>query len=361
MKRVFLLSGLLLGLICLPLACAVPAQSAVQSPSAISEPTEAAAMQETALTLTMAPIDAAQTAFVPTAPPTPSPTPEPTNTPSPEPTDTPAPTPFSIVWLPDTQQLSYHSPERLKLLGERIQDVLASENVVCVVHTGDIVDNGFKDWQWDNFDLALQAFSDSVPFVPVAGNHDIGVNLGSYKAYVQRPFLDAFSDEQKFEGGKMLCSVLEAGGERILLLGVGWGAGKTTEELAWIDDVMTAYGDLPCILLTHGYLTSQKRILPSCRYLETNIAAKYPNVRLVLSGHSRDYYAMTSVYGEGDSERTVNALMLNKQGAAYCFRVLTFDPILRSISVKTHALDPNYRVTEVPDLGPIDCVLENAY
>ncbi len=356
MKR--MLAGLLL---CLLLGCSAAATETPEAPVETLPPTSAPQQIEVSAP-TAAPTAVPSPVPTPTATPSPSPTPTPTPTPTPSPT--PEPTPFSVIWLPDTQQLAYKDPDRLAQIGAWIAAHRAEENAVLVVHTGDIVDNGFKDWEWDNFDLALSQFRDDLPFFPVAGNHDIGVNLQKYTAYVRRGFLDRFPDEQKFQGGEMLYDVLDAGGQKVLLLGIGWDKGKKTDEKRWLDEVMARYGELPCILITHGYLTDQKRILPSCRYLETNVVAKYPNVRLVLSGHSREYYSQAFEYdddGDGTPDRTVHAMMLNKQGKAYCFRVLTFDPMTHAVQVRTVSPDPDTAVTENKDLGAIDFTIENAY
>ena len=358
MKRI--LWALLLALLATALCCGKAGALTAGAVSAVSE--KAAAAQENLVVELTVEVPTAAASPVPT----PVPTPEPTEAVAPvaEPTATPVPTPFSIIWLPDTQQLSYRNPERLEQIGHWIAEHMEEQNAVCVVHTGDIVDNGYKEWQWENFDCALQAFSDRIPFVPVAGNHDIGVKLQEYDAYVQRDFLNVFPEEQKYAGGKMLYHILEAGNERILLLGIGWSAGQSEEELEWIDGVLRRYADLPCILITHGYVNDQKRILPSHRYLETKVVAKYPNIRLVLSGHSREYYTMTFSYdddGDGIRERSVTAMMLNRQGKSYCFRVLTFDPLARTIDVKTYSPDPEQTVEENSQFGPIDFRVENAF
>lgn len=75
--------------------------------------------------------------------------------PAPTPSPTPIPTPFSIVWMTDTQAMSCFSPEALDSMGCYIRDNLERENILCVFHTGDLVDNGFRPYQWDNFNGRL--------------------------------------------------------------------------------------------------------------------------------------------------------------------------------------------------------------
>lgn len=296
--------------------------------------------------------------------PTPVPTPAPTSTPSPTPAPTPVPTPFSIVWIPDTQKDSYSHPERLSALGLWIKDHIDSDHIVAVLHTGDIVDNGFKEWEWENFDCCLQEFRDRIPFFPVAGNHDLGVKLLDYRGYLNQGFLSAFPENQKYEGGKMLYMVLDAGGAKILLLGIGWGMGQTPEELEWIDNVMNGHRDLPCIVVTHVYRKEPDRILEAGEHIESNIIAQYSNIRIVLCGHVREpFFTAEHEYdddGDGSPDRTVYTLELNGQDTYSLYRVLTFDPISRSISAKTYRLGSD---VPIPDgtFGPADFVLENMF
>lgn len=63
----------------------------------------------------------------------------------PAPTDTPSP--FSLVLMGDTQGLSYSYPEALEATGAYIAQRIESESIAAVLHAGDLVDNGFKDWQ----------------------------------------------------------------------------------------------------------------------------------------------------------------------------------------------------------------------
>ena len=301
--------------------------------------------------------------LVPTLPLTPVPTPTPTPTPTSTPSPTPVPTPFGIAWLPDTQALAYSYPDKLEALGAEIAARRETDRLTAVLHTGDIVDNGYKDWQWENFDLCLNAFRDDLPFYPVAGNHDLGVKLLKYDAYLKQPFLEKLPEGQVYEGGKMYYVLLEEGGIELLILAVGWDSGKTDEERAWIETVFERFPDTPCILLTHGFLKTEGMIFPNSQYLETNIVAPHRTVRLVLCGHSRDSGLLEKRYdddGDGEAERTVTMLMLNRQGRAYAYRILTIDPLARSIDVKTYAIGRSEPL-EKDELYPLSFTIDNAF
>ena len=308
--------------------------------------------------LTMAPT------AVPTPAPTAQPTEAPTPTPTPSPSPTPAPTPFSLVLLSDTQALAYNgnkpNASAFPQLRDWIEAHRASDNILGVLHTGDIVDNGFKQWEWDNFAPLLEAIHDDLFFFPVAGNHDIGTQAKSYSAYLKQPFLAAYAEEQKFEGGKMLYRVLSAGDEDMLLLGVGWDAYKTKSAQNWIDQVLADHADMPCILLTHGFLLSDGGYLKAVEKL----IAQRPAIRLVLCGHGRDYQTRDFAYddnGDGAADRTVTVLMMNMQDkASYAFRLLTFDPMTHALTVSTFNLN-GAPAADIPGCGPISFTLENAY
>lgn len=348
MNRIRLLCLLLV--LCLPIGCRAASTAALPDPS----PVPSASVRPTE-TPTPSPTESPV--------PSPSPTPVPTESPSPVPTEPPAP--FGIVWLPDTQGIAYREPDKLTAIGQWIATHRDADRLAAVVHTGDIVDNGWKSWQWDNFDRLLCELPEDLPFFPVAGNHDLGLHLLEYGAYLERPFLDAFASEQRYEGGKMLYTVLNEGDAKLLLLGIGWGTGKTEAEQAWIDSVMQAHADLPCVVVTHAYLNRGNRPLGYAAYLNDTVLARYPNVRLLLCGHVHLGFASAeNVYdddGDGVPDRTVHILLLDDQENEQLYRVLTFDPVSRSIAVQTYRLGSDAPLPDDPIYGPADFVLDNAF
>ncbi len=303
-----------------------------------------------------------------TAAPTPTPTPvlvtlAPTLAPTPVPTatqtPTPAPTPFSLAWVPDTQAIAYFKPEAFPQLRDWIEENRESRNILGILHTGDIVDNGFKEWQWDNFAPLLEAVHDGLFFFPVAGNHDIGTQAKSFAAYLKRPFLDDYPQEQKFEGGKALYRVLSAGGDKVLLLGMSWDVYKSRAALTWIDQVLADHAGMPCILITHGFFLSTGGYISAMEQL----IAQRPAIRLVFCGHARGYQTQAFFYdddGDGFVDRTVTVAMLNLQEGQYAFRLLTFDPVTHALAVDTFGLD-GAPVSDIPGMGPVSFTIENAY
>ena len=308
----------------------------------------------------------------PTAEPTPEPTEEPTPEPTEEPTPTPAPTPFALAWLPDTQRLCAAAEadlDRLDRLGAELGARIDSDNLIGVLHSGDIVDSGSRLKQWENFRRCLNGFCDRIPFYPVAGNHDVcntepadGVN---YVFYAKQGYVDALPQEQRYRDGRMYYVVLNGDDAPLLLLGVGYGMGKERDQREWIDAVMTAHADMPCILLTHAYEVRPGQVLMYCKYLEKEIVRRYANVRLVLCGHARGFFEHAELYdddGDGTAERTVHVLMLNEQEGIFVYRVLTFDTAARTLAVRTFRIGSDAPVDDDPvHHQPADFVLEDAF
>lgn len=307
----------------------------------------------------------AENSFVPS--PVQSATPAPTPIPTPSPT--PIPTPFSIVWMTDTQAMSCFSPEALDSMGCYIRDNLERENILCVFHTGDLVDNGFRPYQWDNFNLALEKFRGMVPFYPVAGNHDIGVRRHSYDGYLHCDFLNDLPADKCFADGLIYYDLFSAGGADFIVLGVGY---NTTRRFPgaydWINDALAAHRDRVGIVLIHRYIDGRGRLYKSSYLDQDELLAKNPNVRLVLCGHNRGDSLRTDEFdddGDGTPDRTVYSLMYNPQGdkkEGYGYlRLLRFDPAVRSIETYTYSPFLDKRFADPKTGEYFDHVLTDAF
>lgn len=282
--------------------------------------------------------------FIETPAPTGTPTATPTETPAP--TAEPEPTPFGLLWLPDTQNYTAGNiPEKLEkldLFGTEIVSRIEPEHLIGVLHTGDMVDSGNRLQQWEQFGGFLDAFIDRVPFYPVTGNHDIGkydsVSGGSYWAYMQQPFLDRLPEGQTYNGGRMFYAVLNGGEHPLLLLGIGYDMCREKEQREWVDEVMRTYADIPCMMITHAYEISPGVVFLHWNYLEKEVVSRYPNIKMVLCGHSRGFFHSIASYdddGDGAEDRAVHVLMLNDQDGVFRYGILCVDMIRGSVRVRT--------------------------
>ncbi len=256
---------------------------------------------------------------------------------SPAPSCTPVPTPFSIAWFGDTQTASYNEPQALAAMGEWVAANYADKNIVRVIQTGDLVESGNRPEQWDAFYAAYDAFRGKVPYLVINGNHDIGVKEQNYDYYLSQRFLDDLPEAQKYRGGLAMYDLFTAGGVDFIVAGVGWGAAE--DAAPWLRNVLWRYRDRIAIFICHGYFLPKYGIYEEGVSIRNKIIAFCPNVRLILCGHYRGTAYRQDVFLDGLGEPyTVNALMLNFQGYFHHnaqMRLLTFDPVARSIYVET--------------------------
>lgn len=275
---------------------------------------------------------------------------------------------FTVAWLSDTQRLVYQEPTRPQLTAvmDWVRDNAEKMNILCLVQTGDFADNMFKSFQSDCCDAAVERLA-PVPFLGIAGNHDIGFHAQDYSIWQARPFIKSLPPENKYDGGKCVSGLFSSGSSKIIIVGLGYGMRTDPDALAWARAQFDAYPDIPGILLCHEFLNDRGQYLLGYPVME-EVAAKCPNIRLILCGHSHTNLRKTFTFddnGDGIKERTVNVLLFDFQqewnDKLSYLALLTFDPNDRSLSVITYSpfLDDYICHDEAADT---ECFrLENAF
>ena len=297
----------------------------------------------------------------PTLRPTASPTAEPTATPTatPEPTATPIPTPFSLYWVSDTQVYAYRCPKVFNKIFTYMANTYEEQNALGVLMTGDIVDNRSEKRHWENARAAIGLLPEGLPLWSVAGNHDVGADRADYSTYLSYGFCAADEGDQLYLDGVCWYDTFDAAGQPFLLLGIGWQT--DADYLPWVKAVLETYPDRQAIVLVHSFLTDKGGLTANGKTLEKELLSVYPNLCLVLCGHNDGSVRWEKTYEDG---HRVNALLYNfqddkKWGLGY-IRILTFDPLDRSIHVTTYSPwfdDYNY----FKDASKDTFVLENAW
>jgi DNA repair exonuclease SbcCD nuclease subunit len=192
-------------------------------------------------------------------------------------------TPFSIVWLSDTQSITYYNYPHAWRHGPLDAEQRVPENILYVVQTGDMVDNGFVPKQWDIFDECYNQFKDDIPYFAIAGNHDIGVKLQDYSAYLARPNVSSIPRRNSFERGRAVYATFEAGETKFLLLGAGWESEEMSVD--WMNQVLKEHSDSVAILLFHSYIFMDGSYTNQGQMMFEQVVVPNPNVRHVLCGH----------------------------------------------------------------------------
>lgn len=225
-------------------------------------------------------------------------------------------------------------------MGKWVADHAESDNIVYVLQTGDLVDNGFEEWQWQNFALAYDQFCGKVPYFAIAGNHDLGIKRQAWDGYLAQPYAHTVPESQEYAGGKAAYTLFTAGGTDFLVIGVGYGA---EEECAkWIRDTCKRYPDRYGILLVHGFLHGRGDYVDALgECIHYRILAKCRNIRMCLCGHFRGTAYRTYEYDDtfdGKPDRTVHTMLCNYQNFKVNggqLRTLQFDPASGDLTVDT--------------------------
>lgn len=334
-----------------------------------AQPVEAEApTEEPTFEPTEAPTEAPTPTFELVSVQTPEPTEIVTPEPTPAPTDTPAPmpTPFSIVWMSDTQNLSRHDPETLNGMRDWILQEREKQDIVFVIHTGDVVD-GCSTAMWDNASVALVPLFYELPGMVVSGNHDIS-SANKQSLFYERPYARMTQKEgQIFKDGTCAYQTFTAGGDEFLVFGYGYGV-HGREVWDWTDAVIAEHPNAVILFAMHYGLQGDNRYSGQARELFQYIAEKTPNARLLLCGHHAGILRHEDPVdddGDGTADRTFYTLMFNVQddleeGTGF-MRILTFYPEDRHIEVKLYS--PYYDLWEYPKALPEEnrFILENAY
>ncbi|MEZ4628155.1 MAG: metallophosphoesterase [Eubacteriales bacterium] len=275
-------------------------------------------------------------------------TPAPTATPEPEPTTEPAsepttePKPFSIAWISDTQEYTADDNEVLGAMTQWIADTQDEYNTVAVVHTGDIVYNAYRAYQWENFTAAFGRLPEGMCILTAAGNHDFLEKNDPNTPYLDyRPDTDVDPAHAFDESGYVYYATFTAGGVNVLLFSLSYGYEVAASE--WINETCARYPDHYAILCLHTYVDAGGYSSVGKRLIE-GVVKQSPNIRLVLCGHARGTaYRPEEIDDDGDgkADRTVHQMMMNTQddqdkGIGF-LRILRFDPINDTIEVVTYS------------------------
>jgi hypothetical protein len=290
--------------------------------------------------------------------------------------DAPAGT-WTLVVLPDTQNLAKDFPAAYVRQTEWIVAHRRRHDIRFVIHEGDITNNNTPD-QWQNARDAMQRLSQvRVPYALLPGNHDLGPE-GKCADRTTRlnDFFSArdYRHSRKagyFQPGRMENSWHHVPTPAGDLLVVALEFGPRDAVLAWADQVVARYPKHWVIVATHAHLYSDdtrfdlEKHGPSQRWSprsyplaalgpgEVNdgeqvwqkFITRHRNIRFVLNGHVLNDGAGYLV-SEGRHGQQVHQILANYQaaveprrpyGGGGYLRLMQFLPDGRTVRVKTYS------------------------
>ncbi len=276
---------------------------------------------------------------------------------------------FTIAVLPDTQIYARQFPEIFVSQTSWIRDNAAEEDIVFMLHEGDIVNRGNAPdhvYQWDNADVAISLLDGVVPYALAVGNHDLGPNgeaedrdTTHYNLYF--PFTRY--EAEPWYGGHMGDDndnhyvFFEADGMAFMVITIEFG--PNSEMVGWANEVVAAHPEKRVIVLTHCFTfhdDTRVGIGDSWNPHTYGIAniddphdgdelweafvRCHPNIFLVLGGHilgdGVGRLTQTGVFGNDVHQVLANYQMLDEGGQGW-MRLLRFIPSEDRIEVATYS------------------------
>lgn len=277
---------------------------------------------------------------------------------------------FTIPVFPDTQDEIESNPEMFYSQVNWIVKHKDSLNIPMVLHVGDLVNlNNFNQFEiaskgYEAFDKAF------IPYAITPGNHDgeaVGKNdrkvaPGNTNQNLRRTLkfnayfpVSRFSNQRgRFEPDKSdnAYYTFKVGNTNWIVITLEYC--PRMGAINWAGDVVKAYEDYNAIILTHFYLTGKGEIGTTPGYgdfspqvIFDKLVKLYPNIRLVLSGHTGSSAFKVDT---GQVGNKIYQILQDYQGQDFgggYLRLLTFDIDHASIAAQMHS--PYYAITKEDD------------
>jgi len=275
---------------------------------------------------------------------------------------------FTLGWESDTQyynenEMAGNPYKHQEAIHSYFLDRREELNLQYVFHTGDIVDDYDVIPQWDRAAVQYDRLDAAgLPYGVLAGNHDVGHDMGDYTNYGRYFGEDRFAASPwyggSYENNRGHYDLVSAGGIDFLMLYTGWLPDDAS--IAWMNDVLKRYPDRVAIVAQHEFILTTGGLGAIPQRVLDEVVAPNPNVRMVMSGHYHDAFLRTDAFdddGDGVDERTVYSMLFDYQGLPEgglgFLRLMHFDNAGERMMVRTYSpsLD-QYNSDEPSLLGP---------
>jgi len=254
---------------------------------------------------------------------------------------------FSFVWMSDTQYYSQSYPQIYQKIVNWIVDQKDKMNIKYVIHTGDVVDKSYQEYQWIEADKDMKVLEDArIPYGVLAGNHDVDHQNNDYTKFKQYFGEDRFKDNQVFGGSydnnRGHYDLVSSNGNDFIIVYMGWGLGD--KEIEWMNEVVSKYPERKAILCLHEYLLVSNNRAPIADQIFEKVVKPNKNVIAALSGHYHDAELKVDQLddnGDGIPDRSVYQMLADYQGAPEgglgYIRLMQFDMKNNKLHIKTYS------------------------
>lgn len=257
---------------------------------------------------------------------------------------------YSFAVIGDTQSLIYKNPQHMKDIYEWIAANRTNKKIKYAFGLGDITeflyqsqntDTDNREKQWGVAKAAISKLDGIVPYTLVRGNHDDSrlfnstFNNSAYKQNLGGTRNGKIEDSY---------SIFYVGNTKYMVVTLDYN--PSSESLEWAGGIIAANPDCRVIITTHSYLDyNGKLTTDGGEKVWNELASKYKNVVLVLSGHVQHDFIVTRK-DKGVNGNTVTSVMINPQdvdlnGATGLVAMFYFDKNGKDISIEYYSTVKN--------------------
>lgn len=267
---------------------------------------------------------------------------------------------YSIILLPDTQ---YYTRERfggtVAMLSSQIDwivDLAKRRNIACVLHLGDISDQGDVDeMQWKRaaenlFKLenaAATGLPQGIPYCLAVGNHDqknTAGDGGSALLFNKYFGVSHFAGKNYYGGhygnnNNSYYVLFDAGPEKCLALSLEYGRPrKDADLLHWADMVLKKHADRRAFVITHFSMEPglDSPLSPDGGAIHEALKGN-PNLMIIAGGHVTGEGRRSDVYKGNTVYTIVQDFQFDGDGGKGFLGIMTLSPRQNRIYMKTYS------------------------
>lgn len=283
--------------------------------------------------------------------------------------------PFTIVVFPDTQIYSKDDPtwrnssrkEIYTMMTKWVANRVKSDNIKIVLHMGDIVNEDYEQYQWQNANESMSVLDGVVPYVMTVGNHDMLPGPASiadstrnttnfnqtfpYTRYHNKPWFGGRMTNDNFIPSDTYDNSFHFFSEGILeFMVVSLEVGPTDDMLDWADRIIANNPTKRVIVITHSYMmpNDSRDYVGGFGYLPAGsgntgeeiwekLVKKHENIFLVLSGHATNVDSHRGLLVSTGIKGNIVYQQLNGEGHDGWLRILKFVPAENKIYVSSYS------------------------
>jgi Calcineurin-like phosphoesterase/Lamin Tail Domain/LPXTG cell wall anchor motif len=254
---------------------------------------------------------------------------------------------YTFVWMSDTQYYSESYPYIFERQTNWIAEKKEELKIKYVFHTGDVVDESDKEYQWNYADEYMKILEyNNIPYGVLAGNHDVDHKTSDYTQFSKWFGEERFKDKQhygeSYKNNRGHYDLISSNGNDFIMVYMGWGI--QDEDINWMSDVLKQYPNRKAILNFHEYLLVSGNRSPLGNRIYNEVVLPNENVVAVLSGHYHDSETLIDPIddnGDGTADRQVYQMLGDYQGGPEggqgYMKLLHFDQDNNRIIVNTYS------------------------